>query len=359
MPIRIIRQDITKMTCDAIVNPSNEDLYPGGGVDAAIHEAAGHELTEATCKLGGVELGGARITKGYALPCKYIIHTAGPVWCGGDHDEERILTSCYTECLRLAVEAGCGSVAFPLISSGLYGYPKDKVMKVAISAISDFLMEHELEVYIVVFDKTAFAISEKLFSDVTAYIDDFYTEATLPIYDSLREERNYASFTRARLSRDGSASPSAREEAKPTRRPKPPKGIVASEAAAPTSLEDMLKELDKGFAATLFELIDSRGMTDVECYKRANVDKKTFSKIKCNKNYKPSKITAVSFAIALRLDMEETKRLLGTVGFTLSRSSVFDVIIEYFVTTGNYESIFDVNDTLYQFDQETLGVLSQ
>ena len=175
MPIRIIRQDITKMTCDAIVNPSNEELYPGGGVDAAIHEAAGHELTEATRKLGGVELGGARITKGYALPCKYVIHTAGPVWCGGDHDEERILTSCYTECLKLAVEAGCGSVAFPLISSGLYGYPKDKVMKVAISAISDFLMEHELEVYIVVFDKTAFAISEKLFADVTAYVDDFYT----------------------------------------------------------------------------------------------------------------------------------------------------------------------------------------
>lgn len=348
MPLKIIRQDITRLSCDAIVNPSNRDLFPGGGVDAAIHEAAGPELYAACRKLGGVEPGCAVITPGFKLPCPYVIHTSGPIWRGGAYGEEAILTSCYTECLRLAARVNCRSIAFPLISSGCYGYPKERVMKVAVNAISDFLLTHEMQVYIAVFDKTSFAISEQLFSDVTAYIDDVYTEAALPMYDSLREERNYTSFTRGRLTRTDTA-----------RKPRPPKGILSSEAAAPASLEDMLKELDKGFAATLFELIDSRGMTDVECYKKANVDKKTFSKIKCNKNYKPSKITAVSFAIALRLDMEETKRLLGTVGFTLSRSSVFDVIIEYFVTTGNYESIFDVNDTLYQFDQETLGVLSQ
>ena len=350
MPIHIIRQDITKMTCDAIVNPSNEELYPGGGVDALIHEAAGEELTRACRALGGVSLGQAKITPGYRLPCKYVIHTAGPVWCGGGQGEEALLTSCYTECLRLAAEAGCESVAFPLISSGLYGYPKDRVMKVAIAAISDFLMEREMEVYVVVFDKTSFAISERLFAAVTAYVDDRYARDTLPVYDYIREERNYASFIRARKGQETAAG-----KEPPSDRKAPPAMQEETPAAKP-SLKDMLGQMDKGFAATLFELIDKSGLTDVECYKRANVDKKTFSKIKCNKDYKPSKATVLSFAVALRLTVEETNRLLGTVGFTLSHSSRADTVIEYFLSTGDYKSIFDVNEVLWKLGENGLGV---
>lgn len=344
MPLKIIRQDITRMSCDAIVNPSNEDLLPGGGVDAAIHEAAGPDLLAACRALGGVSVGGAKMTPAYALPCRFVIHTAGPVWRGGTHGEEALLTSCYTESLRLAAEAGCESVAFPLISSGLYGYPKDRVLKVAVSAISDFLLEHELEVFILVFDKTAFTVSEKLFSDVTAFIDDRYAA----------EHGEDGGF----LPRSNAAPARSREiyATGPTPRPSRRRPAASVAKAPAPSLEDMLRAMDKGFADTLFELIDARGITDVDCYKGANVDKKTFSKLKCNKDYKPSKVTAVSFAISLRLTPAEADRLLRTAGLSLSRSSKFDVVIEYFLTTGNYESIHDVNEVLWQLDLQTLGV---
>lgn len=351
MPLKIIRQDITKIKCDAIINPSNEALFPGGGVDAAIHAAAGEQLFDACQKLGGVEIGGAKITPAFRLPCKYVIHTAGPIWCGGDHNEKALLESCYTECLKLAKKNKCKSVAFPLISSGLYSYPKDQVMRVAVNVISDFLFDNEMTVYIVVYDKTAYAISEKLFADVSAYVDDSYVDMNLPLFDSLREQKNYSVFERKKATEmtveedDDDFSDSFFYECDSD-------DILDSSG----KLDEMLRSMDKGFAETLFYFIDKKGISDVECYKRANVDKKTFSKIKCNKNYKPSKITVVSFAIALRLDLEETEHLLNTVGMSLSRSNKFDVIIKYFITTGKYRDIFDVNETLYQFDQVTLGV---
>ena len=345
MPIKIIRQNITKIKCDAIVDPTDAYYSHGGGTDAAIHEAAGKALFEACLEKGQLSVGRAVIPPAFALPCRFVIHTQGPEWNGGDKGEEKALRSCYIECLRLAEENKCKSVAFPLISSGLYGYPKDRVLRVAVDVISAFLMSHEMLVYIVVFDKTAFSISEALFADVTSFIDDLCVEASLPLYDSIREEKGY---------RDHKSRTLRRRLAVP-----PP--IASAEAEmvfskeAPASLDDMLRDMDKSFAETLFGYIDAKGLSDVECYKRANVDKKTFSKIKCNPSYKPSKITAVSFAIALRLNLEETERLLKTVGMSLSRSNKFDVIIEYFITTGNYQTIFDVNETLYQFDQVTLG----
>ncbi len=321
------------------MNPTNEDLFPGGGVDLAIHTAAGEELLQACQALGGLRIGQAKITPAFSLPSKFVIHTAGPLWQGGESGEKELLESCYKESLALAKANGCESVAFPLISSGLYGYPKDKVLRVAMDVIGEFLFENEMTVYIVVFDKTSYAISEKLFSDVTSFIDDFYTEVNLPLFDSIRENRRYDAYNEKR------ATKSKRSD----------EDGEFCELIAPVSLDDMLSNMDKGFAETLFYYIDQKGISDVECYKRANVDKKTFSKIKCNKNYKPSKITALSFAIALRLDLEETRHLLNTVGFSLSRSSKFDVIIEYFITTGNYRDIYDVNETLYQFDQSMLG----
>lgn len=346
MPLKIIRQDITKIKCDAIVNPTDAYYSHGGGVDQMIHEAAGAELYKACLEQGDLQDGQAVVTPAFSLPCKYVIHTVGPVWNGGDCGEEATLRSCYASCLELAVEKKCKSVAFPLIASGRFGFPKDRVLKIAVDVIGDFLFENEMLIYLVVFDKTAYSISEKLFSDVSAFIDDAYSESRAPFYDSIREIYNYEEYKNATLTK------SMRKESASVSR------ALASECdfECAKSLDEMLNEMDKGFADTLFYYIDEKGISDVECYKRANVDKKTFSKIKCNKNYKPSKVTAVSFAIALRLNLDETNHLLNTVGMSLSRSNKFDVIIEYFITTGNYKDIFDVNETLYQFDQVTLGV---
>ena len=351
MPLKIIRQDITLMDCDAIVNATDTQFSHGGGVDAAIHEAAGEELYRACLECGALDVGGAIITDGFALPCKYVIHTVGPIWRGGMMHEEVLLRSCYTECLKLALKSRCDSIAFPLISSGTFGFPKERVLKVAVEAISEFLFGHEMQVYIVVYDKTAYSISERLFSDITAYIDDVYADMKMPMCDLLRESRTYVQY-----SRKNAKPPKSEQYISPQRHSYYEIDAPSEEYDShPVSLDDMLENMDRGFAETLFYYIDKKGMSDVECYKRANVDKKTFSKIKCNKGYRPSKVTAVSFAIALRLSLEETNHLLNTVGMSLSRSSKFDVIIEYFITTGNYKDIFDVNETLYQFDQLTLG----
>ena len=346
MPLKIIHHDITKIKCDAIVNPSNEHLLPGGGTDAAIHEAAGAKLIKACKRLGGVEIGEAKITPAYDLPCKYVIHTAGPIWQDGRHNEQVLLESCYKSALTLAAKKRCKSIAFPLISSGTYGYPKEQVLKVAMRVIGDFLLGSEMLVYIVVYDKTSYAISEKLFSDVTSYIDGTYKDT-----DEL------LSMPLQRVKATKMQPPECEATICMSQIPDLVMGCeMARRDKSTPDLEEMLRKMDKGFAETLFDYIDAKGITDVECYKRANVDKKTFSKIKCNKNYKPSKVTAVSFAIALRLNLNETNHLLNTVGMSLSHSNKFDLIIEYFIVSGNYKNIFDVNETLYQFDQATLGV---
>lgn len=275
MPLKIIRQDITKIECDAVVNPSNRHLSPGGGADAAIHEAAGAQLLEACKALGGCEAGKAKITPGFNLPCKYVIHTAGPNWHTFKKPES-VLISCYEECLKAAVEAKCESVAFPLISSGSYGFPKDKAIKIATRVISDFLFENEMLVYLVIYDKTAFGISKKIFSEIESYIDDNYVEEreiTAPFIDTC----NKAKFSHERKANVFSTSEirggACYEEAcMPA-----PAACVSEDTDV---LDSMLKDMDKGFADTLFYYIDKKSMTDVECYKRSNVDKKTFSKIK-------------------------------------------------------------------------------
>ena len=334
MPLKIIRQDITAMKVDAIVNTTNEEMVGYSGVDLAVHQGAGPELDRECEKLAPLGLGTAKITTGYNLDAKYIIHTSGPVWQGGLVGESILLKSCYLESLKLAVEYGLESVAFPLISSGNYGYPKEQVLKFAVSVISEFLQDYELMVYLCVFDRTSYEFSQKLFAQINEFIDDFDEESEgydVCLYKGISldacEESDCKSMSFGK----------------------------ASSSIGNKSFHEYMKDMDKSFAYKLFDLIDARGMTDVECYKKANVDKKTFSKIKCNPDtYKPSKPTAVAFAIALRLNLDETQDLLASAGLTLSGSFTFDKIIRFFNQKGNYD-IFEINEALFEFDQVLLG----
>ncbi|MBE6607780.1 MAG: O-acetyl-ADP-ribose deacetylase [Ruminococcaceae bacterium] len=340
MPLEIVRNDITKMNVDAIVNAANESLLGGGGVDGAIHRAAGAGLLAECRILGGCKTGKAKITGGYNLPAKYVIHTVGPIYDDGKHGEKALLESCYRESLALAKAHECETVAFPLISSGVYGYPKDQALKVAIDVISDFLLENEMTVYIVIFDKAAYKISEKLFSDIAEYIDDNYAD-------------EHTDYSRARTRVNALASMAPRK-----RRKKSDEDFLEMCDSKAMPLEDdldtKLKQIDESFSQMLLRKIDEKGMTDAECYKKANIDRKLFSKIRSDIHYKPSKPTALAFAISLELSLSETEDILRKAGFALSHSNKFDIIIEYFISKGNY-NIFEINEALFAFDQSLLG----
>ncbi len=339
MPLQIVRNDITKMTVDAIVNAAKSTLLGGGGVDGCIHRAAGEELLKECRSLGGCETGDAKITGAYNLPCKYVIHTVGPVYQDGNHGEKTLLESCYKKSLELAKEHNCESVAFPLISSGVYGYPKDKALKVAIDVISDFLLENEMTVYIVIFDKKSYQISGKLFSDIAEYIDDRYVEAHTDYRrESMRMNMSMPAPSVQTLDMCECQAPICASVSMP-------------KAAA---LEDMVARIDESFSQMLLRKIDEKGMTDAECYKKANINRKLFSKIRSDVYYKPSKPTAIAFAIALELSLDETEDMLKKAGFALSHSNKFDIIIEFFITKGNY-NIFEINEALFAFDQSLLG----
>ena len=335
MPLIIVRNDITKIPVDAIVNAAKESLLGGGGVDGCIHRAAGPELLAECRRLGGCKTGDAKITKAYRLPCRYVIHTVGPVWRGGGHGEREQLASCYRTSLALAQAHNCETVAFPLISSGIFGYPKDQALRVAADTIGQFLLGSDMTVYLVIFDRAAYQISGKLFADIAEYIDDHYVDA----HTDTRRERLRGGF-------DLQSQPlSVYEDAAPQ---------YASASVASGNLDDLLAHLDAGFSETLLKLIDRSGKKDSEIYKKANVDRKLFSKIRNNPGYKPSKSTAIAFAIALELNLDETRDLIARAGYALSASSKFDVIIEYFIGREKYD-IFEINEALFAFDQSLLG----
>ncbi len=348
MPFKIIREDITKIKCDAIVNPTNKDLYPGGGVDMAIHKAAGEALLTACQNLGGLSVGKAKLTPAYNLPCKYVVHTVGPRWQGGNQGEKELLQSCYREALKIAVGTKCESIAFPLISSGLYGYPKDQVLQVALEVIKEFLYENDMLVYLVVFDKAAYSLSEQLQYGVTAYIDDNYEGLQPQTFDrGQRRERNRFS---------GERRESIRGEDVFTHRETGDYDSGLWDGGFADGLDDsdgLEKMTQKGFGATVIKLLDEKGIDDVECYKRANVSRQTWHKIISNEEYKPTKRTAVALAISMRLTLEETQSLLETAGFILSKSSLFDVIIMFCISKEIYD-VYDVDCILFQYDQETL-----
>ena len=368
MPIELVRNDITRMRVDAIVNAANSSLLGGGGVDGAIHRAAGPGLLAECRLLGGCPTGEARITGGYRLPCRHVIHTVGPVWRGGSHGEEALLRACYRNSLALARAHKCASIAFPLISAGAYGYPCAQALSVAMDCAREFLLDNDMLIYIVVFDRSSFRASERLYAGVAQYIDDVYASE----HASARGRR----FPRPHEPRRTDAAP--REMAMPAE-PRSDESIAlrgANEAVtlldaecdesdfpilgapdvanADVSLRDALSNMDETFSQMLLRKIDERGMTDTACYKRANIDRKLFSKIRSDAHYRPSKRTALSLAIALKLSLDETRALLAAAGLALSHSIKADIIVEYCIMHGIYD-IDEVNRTLFDFDQSLLG----
>ena len=325
MPFFIIRGDITKIECDAIVNAANNSLLGGGGVDGAIHRAAGRRLLEECRTLGGCDTGDAKITKGYDLKAKYVIHTVGPIWRGGDRNEEELLSSCYRTSLGLALRYGCETVSFPLISSGAYGYPREEALRVASETIREYLAEHDMTVYLVIFGEETRVIPNGRFRDISSYVGNVYEDTRI---------KNQKQILR----------PSPRREA-----------VEEKCCIECQSLADAVGQIDESFSEMLLRKIDEKGMTDSECYKKANIDRKHFSKIRNDKNYRPGKQTVLSLAIALELPLDEMKDMLMKAGFALSHSSKSDIIIEYFVKNGNYD-IFEINEALFSFDQALLGV---
>ncbi len=350
MPLEIVRDDITHMQVDAVVNAANHTLLGGGGVDGAIHLAAGPELLHECETLGGCETGDAKITGGYSLPAKYVIHTVGPVWKDGKHGEEALLRSCYRKSLELAANNCCETVAFPLISSGIYGYPKDQALNVAVSEIASFLMSHEMHVFVVVFDKGAYSVSKNLFIGVKSYIDENYVADHTDL--ERRGNRCPELFSIAKAKKKEQKSDVLSEMALECDSGFEPH--TAANAGIPGSLAGAIGELDESFSQALLRLIDERGMTDVQCYKKANIDRKLFSKIRSDRFYKPKKATAIAFAIALELSLSETEELLRKAGYALSHSVMFDVIIEYFIKKGRYD-VFEINEVLFAYDQSLLG----
>lgn len=309
MPFSLKVQDITKICCDAIVNAANQSLLGGGGVDGAIHRAAGKGLLEECRLLHGCATGEAKLTKGYGLPSKWVIHTVGPVWQGGHDGERDALASCYRSSLALAKEKGLSSIAFPLISSGAYGYPLREARMVAEDAIIGFLKENEMEVVLCFLHR-----------------DDCVLPPAM--------KREFSSLF--------SVSPSF--------------SVLSSRCMEVEGYEEVRKRLegrDEGFSDFLFSLIRKRGMDEVDCYKRANIDRKLFSKIRSDRSYRPSKSTVLAFCISLRLSPDEAEDLLGRAGYSLSSSDEGDIIVRYFLEKGEWD-IFAVNDVLFAFDQKTL-----
>lgn len=356
MPLEIIRADIVTVCADAIVNSANPLPVVGRGVDSRLHAAAGPRLFAARERVGALAVGEAAATEAGVLPARYVIHTVGPLWEGGSGEAEA-LAACYRNSLNLALSLGCGSVAFPLISTGTYGFPKDLALRVAIRTIGDFLAEYDLDVILVVYDPESYQLSEELFGSVQSFIDEHFEDVEqLPAGDTFA----YASPPSATYEGSLSAIP-AFEEAPPSFAPSspsstdhPPRTLGFLNRFRRRQLEDVVNQVDETFSEALLRMIDERGVTDPEVYKRANIDRKLFSKIRSNPAYQPSKATAVALAVALQLSLDETRDLIGRAGYALTHASKGDLIVEYFIDQGVFD-IFLINETLFAFDQALIG----
>jgi len=347
MPLQIINRNIVRMQCDAIVDPTDSFYSGSGGTDMAIHEAAGEALSAECASLPPLSFGEAAVTGGYALSCKYVIHTMGPVWCGGIRNEKELLRACYLNSLIRAKKLGLQSIAFPLIASGAFGFPKDRVLRIAIDAISDFLytVDSELDVYICVLDRDSFVLSKEI------ALGEYINRSKRFIYEdhALKMERTGCASYSGPVPVPEKADFTVRSHA-----PAGAKFVPKDAKKATDNLSSWIKKQDDTFAVKLLKLIDIKGMTDVECYKKANVHKNVFWKIKNTAGYRPSKATVIAFAIALELSLDETQELLRSAGFSLSHNNTFDMIIEFYLINGIYD-IFEINASLYKYDQMCLG----
>lgn len=345
MPFQIIRNDITKVKADAIVNTANPKPVIGSGTDSAIYKAAGEKLLLAEReKIGDIVPGQTVHTDAFYLNAKYIIHTVGPAWVDGNHGECDILHSCYENALHKAAELSCKSIAFPLIATGVYGFPKDEALQIALSEINKFLLSHDMKVILVVFDDKAFELSGKLVGDIEEYIDEHSAHVISKAeyggnYDFERRRRN-SGFDAAEITEYKSSALKAPSAAFP---------VVSGK-----SLDEMLDNTGDTFQQRLFKLIEASGMDDVTVYKKANIDRKVFSRIRCKEDYKPKKKTAVAFAIALRLDMQTMLDLLSRAEIAFSPSNKFDLIIAYFITNKVYD-VYEINAALFKYGQPILG----
>ena len=347
MPFQIIRNDITKVEADAIVNTANPEPVVGGGTDYAIHRAAGPELLEARKKIGKIGIGQAKATPAFQLPAKYVLHTVSPAWIDGQHREEELLRKAYDAALQLADELGCQSVAFPLMAAGTYGFPHELALSVAIRAFTDFLLEHEMQIDLVLFNAKAFGIAGSLFDDLKSYIDDHYV-AERSAEEYLIDELPCANAS-GRVSGREEYARIRREEKRRARKDTidasvmPPAPMASMVCAS--SLEDILKQHEKTFSEHLLDLLRERKGKDSEVYRRAEVSKQLFSKILNNKEYQPTKSTAIQLAIGLELDLVQTQKLLGTAGYALTRSSKADLVVEYCIRHQIYSVTF-INEAL-------------
>ena len=328
MPLSIVRNDLVKMHVDVIVNSANPKPIIGAGVDERIHTCAGEQLLQARLAIGDIACGEAKITDAYNLHAKYVIHTVGPIHTY-NHVYE-LLSNCYRNSLLLAKEYKCKSIAFPLISTGTYGVDKAKALQIAIQTIHEFLLENDMMVYLVVYDHQSYQLSEHLYNDVQSYIDENYVEENIYFnsrYESRRIEINFIDFE---------------------------KEDVVCKAMPLRSLEDLIDEVDETFSEYLLRMIDYKGLKDPDVYKKANIDRRLFSKIRSNKHYQPSKSTALALAFALELNLDETKDMLNKAGYALSNSNKVDIIFKYFIEQNNY-NIYELNEVLFKFTETTLG----
>ena len=375
MPFEIVRNDIVKMEVDAIVNTANPKAIIGSGVDYRIHSVAGPQLLEARRNIGDITVGSAAVTPGFDLPAKYVIHAVGPAWIDGEHNEEKLLEQCYYSALNRAYAKQCKSVAFPLMSSGNYGFPKAKAMKIAQRIIMEFLWNHDdMHIFLVVFQDEEFHLSEKMFKSVESYIDEHYVEEIIEdeyaLFGHPKSESWFGADERRRIEKNQVSVHESRRKTVPEEdgfdefkidkyEDEEIQKVTENEGAL--RLENIVyqnwdfRQLDEGFSETLIHWIDKKGKTDPEIYKKANIDRKLFSKIRNNKDYQPKKITALALAFALELSLEETKDLIGRAGYTLTHSNKFDIIVEYFLMNRNYD-LFVLNEVLFYYDQPLIGV---
>ena len=344
MPFLMIRNDITKVAADAIVNPANRNLLQGSGTSRAIYQAAGEQELTTSCEaIGRCDLGRAVCTPAFGLPATYIFHAVCPAWHGGFFGEAKQLAGAYHSALELATEYHCESVAFPLLSSGNYGYPKEQAFRIAVDTITQYVMEHDLTVYLVLYDRGSLAVSRKLFASVEEYIDDHYVAQNDEIYGSGRRRRESVERRQWRLEE---ATPMLEAAAAP-----PPS---AAAPMAARSLEHLMDNLGESFTTRLLRLIDERGLKDSTVYKQSNISRQHFSKIQCNRDYNPKKKTVLAFAVGLHLSEDETIDLLKSAGYAFSDGSKRDWIVRYCLEHKIY-NINQVNTLLFEYDQEQLG----